>query len=60
MNDTKNKKWVVNRCDENGNIITGYEEVLEGTIDEVEKDYRHHHELVDDDKIDIEEYILEK
>lgn len=38
-------KYRMNRIDENGNILTGYEEILEGTKEECISDYCYHHEF---------------
>lgn len=46
-------KLIINKCDMKGNIITGYEEVLEGTKEECEQDYRNYHEY--EGPVDIEE-----
>ena len=46
-------KYRINKCDEQGNIITGYEETLEGTKEECEQDYRNFHEY--DGPVDIEQ-----
>ena len=37
-------KWTVNKCDDQGNIITGYEQIMEGTKAEVENDYRYYYD----------------
>ena len=39
-------KWKINKCDEHGNIITGYEEVLTGHRSEVIEQYRSFHEYL--------------
>jgi hypothetical protein len=46
-------KYKINKTDEQGNHITGYEEILEGTKEECENDYRNYHEW--GGHIDIEE-----
>jgi len=38
-------KFVVNKTDENGNIMTGYEEELEGTEEEVITDFANYNEI---------------
>ena len=50
------KFYVVNKCDRDGNIITGYEEILKGeTKKEIEFDYRAYYEMSDDEYVDVEE-----
>lgn len=49
--------WTVNKCDENGNIITGYQEDLWGTKKQVESDYRAYHEY--NGHIDFEPMLAE-
>ena len=46
-------KYKINKTDEQGNHISGYEEILEGSKTECENDYRHYYEY--DGCIDIEE-----
>ena len=48
-------KYVVNKCDAYGNIITGYQEVLLGAKKEVEFDYRSYYEMADDEFVDVVE-----
>ena len=45
-------KYIINKCDDQGNHITGYEEILEGTKEECERDYRNYHAY--EGPIDIE------
>jgi len=54
------KKYVVNKCDKSGNIITGYQEVLIGdTKEEVEFDYRSYYEMTDNEFVDVEEIEIQ-
>ena len=48
----KTLKNIVNKCDKQGNHITGYEETLTGTKEECERDYRAYYDY--DGPIDIE------
>ena len=46
-------KYKINKTDNQGNHITGYEEILIGTKQEAELEYRYYYEY--DGPIDIEE-----
>ena len=49
------KKYIVNKCDKGGNIITRCEEIMIGAGEEIEFDYRSYYEMKDDEYIDIVE-----
>ena len=51
----KMKKYIVNKCDKGGNIITRCEEIMIGAGEEIEFDYRSYYEMKDDEYIDIVE-----
>jgi len=55
---TEEKEWNVCQCDEDGNHITGNDEVLTGTKEEVEFDYRNYHEY--DGSLDIYPVVEEE
>jgi len=52
-------KWIANLTDESGNIITGYEQELEGNRKEVLADYQYFLFLERDEEVPPERIDLE-